>query len=151
MKGWYCSTNDKRLRYDDNRLIRRGITHKMKWPYSYSTPVSYADGLSRDDFREFIRPTLCYAGLHASKNIHTACLFGAGRWIWRVEVTGRIDDDEYKFCGDERKYLWGIEIPLSIINAVLANYYNNGEEILLKYVRQEALKKGYIKKGERLR
>jgi len=143
MKGWYCSANDKRLRYGDNRLIRRGITHRMKWPYRYT-----------DNFEDNIdhtKPTLFYAGLHASKNIHTAYRLGGGHWIWRVEVTGRIDKNENKFCGDERKYLWGIEIPLSITNAVLDTSYDNGEEILLKYVRQEALKKGYIKKGERLR
>jgi len=146
MKGWYCSPDDKRLAYGDNRLIRRGITHKMKWPYRYVDDIT-------DKVEIYTEPTLCEAGLHASKDIHTAFLLGSGYWIWRVIVTGRIAKgkdkfcgDERKFCGDERRYLWGINIS----GNCRASSERELRKNLLKYVRQEALKKGYIKKGERL-
>jgi hypothetical protein len=139
MKGWYCSSDDKRLRYGDNRLIRRGITHKMKWPYRYVDDIT-------DKVNIYAEPTLCKAGLHASKDILTAFQIGSGLWIWRVEVTGRIAKGEDKFCGGERKYLWGLNVSDCWGSFSEEELKKN----LLKYVRREALKKGYIKKGERL-
>jgi hypothetical protein len=84
IEAWYFSKRDKKLRYGDNRQIRVGITHKVKGELK-----------------------LCKKGLHASKNILDALNFAPSSYIWRVELSGEIIEDDNKLCASERKYLWG--------------------------------------------
>jgi hypothetical protein len=84
--AWYFSTTDNRLRYGDNRLIRAGITHKVK-----------------------CKPILCEEGLHGSKRIIDALSYAPGPVVWRVELSGDMDVGTDKVAATERTYLWGYD------------------------------------------
>jgi len=86
MKAWYFSQANKQLRYDDNRIIRPGITHTVK-----------------------CKPILCEAGLHGSKKILDALSYAPGPYVWRVELSGDIVVGDDKVAATERKYLWGFD------------------------------------------
>lgn len=92
--GWYFSENNKRLRYGNNRVIRPGITHKVKFP-------CVVEGV------RYTEPTLCCAGVHASKRIIDALSYAPGNYVWRVELSGDVVIDSDKIVAKERKYLWG--------------------------------------------
>ena len=85
LKGWWFSNNDKKLGYGDGRIIRAGITHKVK-----------------------CEPVLCQSGLHASKRIIDALQYAPGHYVWRVELSGEIKEDYDKAVATQRKYLWGM-------------------------------------------
>jgi len=90
MKAWYFSTNAKRLRYGDNRVIRKGITHKVKLDDDHQlSPCSY--------------------GLHASKSVFDALEYAPGSYVWRVDLRGQIEVGDNKVCAESRTYLWGFD------------------------------------------
>lgn len=79
--GWHFCGSDKRLAFDDNRLIRVGHTLKVKGT-----------------------PSICRYGLHASPTIQDAidyldCI------LCLVWVRGEMDSMDSKFCGKERHCL----------------------------------------------
>ena len=86
IKAWYFSRENKKLRYSDNRIIRTGITHKVK-----------------------CEPILCEAGLHGSRKILDALSYAPGAYVWRVELSGEIIRGADKIAATERKYLWGYD------------------------------------------
>lgn len=146
MKGWYISKPNCRLRYGDNRKISAGCTHEMKWPYEY-------EGVT------FTRPTICEAGLHASKkllnalNIAFDCFADRNDfYLWRVEVTGRLDKATNKFCGDERTYLWGIPVRglLKIWKRPNPIVYSEFCRKARDYLAKEIRSRGLVKKGEHI-
>ena len=85
-RAWYFSEANKRLRYYDNRVIRPGITHKVK-----------------------CKPELCMSGLHGSKRILDALSYAPGPYVWRAELSGEMDVGYDKIAATERKYLWGYD------------------------------------------
>lgn len=82
MYAWYFSKTDCKLRYDDNRQIRTGITHKVK-------------GV----------PGLCRHGLHASKRIIDALSYARGPVVWLVKLRGTIVMGDDKCAATERTYI----------------------------------------------
>ena len=86
IKAWYFSRGSKRLGYNDDRLIRKGRTHRIKG-----------------------EPEACHQGLHGSKRIIDALQYAPGPVIWRVELSGDMDIQDDKIAAQERKYLWGFD------------------------------------------
>ena len=86
MKAWYFSTEDRKLRHGDGRVIKAGVTHKVD-----------------------CEPRLCEAGLHASVRPIDALEYAPGPILWRVELGGEIDKGYDKLCATERTYLWGFD------------------------------------------
>ena len=86
MKAWYFSQDNKKLRFDDNRTIKAGITHKVK-----------------------CKPVLCKSGLHGSKKIIDALEYAPGNVVWRVKLSGDIVHGDDKSVATERGYLWGYD------------------------------------------
>jgi len=84
MIGWYFSRGNKKLGYGDNRIIKLGLTHKVKG-----------------------NPVLCKHGLHASKNILDALDCAQGPIIWKVELSGKIIKGNDKSVATARLYLEG--------------------------------------------
>ena len=100
MRAFYFSREDKRLGYGDNRLIKTGITHKVA-------------GV----------PKCCSCGLHGSFRIMAALNHARGPYLWVVDITGNIDTQDDKICGNERTYLAG----------------SNIEDVLRHFARRQAL------------
>lgn len=87
--AWYFAKTDNRLGYDDGREIIIGETHSV----------------STDE-----RPVKCCLwGLHGSKRIIDALHHSAGPIIYRVELSGEIDECPDKVAASQRKYLWGFD------------------------------------------
>jgi len=86
MKAWYFSSEDRKLRYGDNRIIKAGLTHKVT-----------------------CKPVLCESGLHGSKKILDALSYAPGPIVWRVELGGDVDIGDDKISATERHYLWGYD------------------------------------------
>ena len=82
MLGWHFAADDRKLRYDDGRIIRKGITHIVD-----------------------CEPVLCERGLHASKRIVDALRYAPGSVICRVKLGGKIVHGDDKSCATERTYL----------------------------------------------
>jgi len=84
MKAWYFSTEEKKLRYDDNRDIKIGGTHEIQG-----------------------EPILCKHGLHGSVNILDALGYAPGPIVYRVELSGKMDIGIDKISAQKRTYLEG--------------------------------------------
>jgi hypothetical protein len=82
MKALYFAQNDKKLRYDDNRKIIVGETHKVDCV-----------------------PKCCEVGLHGSVKAMDALNYAPGSILYLVEIEGDIDKNSDKICGTSRKYL----------------------------------------------
>ena len=81
---WYFSDEKKRLRFDDGRKIKLGVTHKVK-----------------------CKPVLCESGLHASIKILDTLNYAPGNIVWRVKLGGDIVCGDDKAVATERKYVSG--------------------------------------------
>lgn len=81
--GWHFCAEDRKLGYDDGRLIVEGET------------------LSVD-----CEPVLCEQGLHASERIIDALRYAPGPVICRVELSGSIVRGDDKAVATHRKTLW---------------------------------------------
>ena len=84
--AWYFSNKDKKLRYGDNRVIRKGITHKVKGYIA-----------------------TCCNGLHASTNILDALFYAPDTYLWFVKLSGSFDKSDDKIAASKREYLWGFD------------------------------------------
>ena len=84
MKAYYFSNMDKKLRYNDNRQIRKGRTHKVKGELK-----------------------LCGHGLHASIKAIDALQYAPSSYLWVVELSGDIVHGDDKIVASERTYLHG--------------------------------------------
>jgi hypothetical protein len=83
IKAWHFLPADRRLAYDDKRLVRKGT--KLTVP----PPVK-----------------MCTRGLHASIRPIDALSFQRGPIICRVVVGGEIEHGDDKIVGTERTVLW---------------------------------------------
>ena len=86
MKAWHFISGDKRLRYDDNRIVRAGKTYKATGDLS-----------------------MCENGMHGSKRIIDALRCAPGPIICRVELSCEIETDNDKSVARERAVLWMID------------------------------------------
>ena len=82
MRAFYFSNKDNRLRYGDNRLIEKGITHTVEGEIG-----------------------LCDYGLHASVKLIDALSYAPGSNLWLVELGGEIINGYDKCCATERTYI----------------------------------------------
>jgi hypothetical protein len=83
--AYYFSTDDKVLQHGDGRKIVEGKTHK-------------AEG----------NIILCRNGLHASRHPMDALDYAKGSILWKVELSGKILEDNDKLVASKRKYIKGI-------------------------------------------
>ena len=86
MRAFYFSNSDKKLRHNDGRQIRKGRTHKVKCD-----------------------PVLCEWGLHASERLIDALKYAPGKYLWLVDLNGKIVAGDDKAVADERKYIDGFD------------------------------------------
>ena len=84
MDGWYFATENRKLRYGDNRLIEIGKTHRVRGTLA-----------------------LCNHGLHASIKPLDALAYAPGPIVYRVQLHGEILADDNKACAKARTYLAG--------------------------------------------
>lgn len=82
MKAYYFSTQARKLRHGDNRVIRTGRTHTVKGKIK-----------------------LCFRGLHASRRVLDALRYAPGPILYEVELSGEIIEDTTKVVASERKYI----------------------------------------------
>ena len=131
MKAWYFSSEDRKLRYGDNRIIKAGLTHKVT-----------------------CKPVLCEVGLHGSKRIIDALSYAPGPVVWRVELGGEMAIGDDKISATERRYLWGFDATdllrkfarkcaLNVIHLwdapdVVVRYLKTGDENLRAAARDAA-------------
>jgi hypothetical protein len=73
MKAWHFTKLDKRLGYEDGRLVEAGKILSVRGPL-----------------------TLCRRGLHASATIFDALKYAPGPYLWRVELMGDVIKDTDK-------------------------------------------------------
>ena len=85
VKAWHFLPADKRLGYDDGRLVQAGKTYRIP----------------KDQV-----PVLCSCGMHGSRRALDALNYAYGGVVCRVEISGDIVEGEDKLCGRERKVLW---------------------------------------------
>ena len=131
MLGWYFAADDRKLRYGDGRLVRKGATHKVD-----------------------VEPELCERGLHASKRIIDALQYAPGSVICRVKLGGKVVHGDDKSCATERTYLAVIDgekllrefarkCALKVIHLwdaprVVKDYLETGDESLRAAARDAA-------------
>jgi len=82
MKAFYFNTEERKLRYGDNRRISVGTTHSVE-----------------------CTPKCCSQGLHASKRLFDALMYAPGSILYLVAVSGDVDENWDKISGKSRKYL----------------------------------------------
>lgn len=100
MKAYYFSNNDQTLAYGDGRKIIVGETHAVD-----------------------CEPILCGQGLHASKEPFDALQYAKGKYLYKVELSGRIVEGDNKVVATHRKYIKCID----------------AEDLLRYFARQQAL------------
>jgi hypothetical protein len=81
---WFC--NGDELPNSDGRKIVVGKTHIVKGEIK-----------------------LCHNGLHASKLLVDALSYAPGSNLYRVELSGKVLNDDNKMVASQRKYLWHID------------------------------------------
>ena len=80
--AWHFLAADKRLGYDDGRVARKGVTHRVTGEIA-----------------------LCKFGLHASVRAIDALQYAPGPVVARVEMSGEIIHGDDKLVASARKYL----------------------------------------------
>lgn len=86
MSYWYFGLKDGLLRFNDNRKVVIGKTHKVEG-----------------------EPVLCQHGLHASKTIWDALSYAPGPILYKVRLGGKIVHSSDKSVATERAYLSAID------------------------------------------
>ena len=81
-EGWHFLAQDRKLRYDDNRLVKVGVPLDCKG-----------------------KPKLCCNGMHASPTLLSALSYAPGLVACEVRITGVTEGDIDKFVGNERTVL----------------------------------------------
>ena len=82
MKGWHFLREDRRLGYEDGRVVKVGETITVP----ADTPL-----------------VLCKSGLHASSRIIDALKYAPGPVACQVEIVGEILEEDDKACAYERR------------------------------------------------
>ena len=86
MLAWHLLSEDKRLGYDDGRLVEVGATLECKGD-----------------------PELCSNGMHGSVRLIDAVYYASGPIVCRVEIEGDVIEGEDKLCGRRRTVLWMLD------------------------------------------
>ena len=86
MQAWHFLSDDKRLGYDDGRLVEVGQTLEC-------------DG----------EPELCRNGMHGSVRLIDALKYASGPILCRVQIEGHIIEGDEKLCGRRRTVLWMLD------------------------------------------
>jgi len=79
-------SEDKRLGYDDGRLVEVGATLECKGD-----------------------PELCSNGMHGSVRLIDAAYYASGPIVCRVEIEGDVIEGDDKLCGRRRTVLWMLD------------------------------------------
>ena len=87
-KAWHFLAADRKLRYDDNRVVVDGETLLV---LDNSIPIS-----------------LCEYGMHASVKVSDALRYAPGATLCLVEVEGAIIGDD-KIVGVSRRSVWSVD------------------------------------------
>lgn len=134
MKAWHFVKQDRRLGYEDNRIVKTGRTYKV----SKNKPLE-----------------LCLYGLHGSKRIIDALKWAPGPVVCRVDLLGEILlHDTDKSVAYERRVLWMYDATmilrkfarlcaLDVINLwdapdVVVEYLKTGDESIRASARASA-------------
>ncbi len=86
MLAWHFLSEDKRLGYDDGRLVEVGV------------PLECIGDLA-----------LCDNGMHGSVRLIDALHYASGPIVCRVEIDGDIIQGDDKLCGRRRTVLWMLD------------------------------------------
>ena len=86
MLAWHFLSEDKRLGYDDGRLVEVGATLECEGD-----------------------PELCSNGMHGSARLIDALRYARGPIVCRVEIDGDVIEVEDKLCGRRRTVLWMLD------------------------------------------
>jgi len=84
MRAWHFIEEDRKLGYNDNRVVEVGETYSL------------LKG----------KPELCRNGMHGSVRLIDALSLGRGPVCCRVDITGDIQKSDDKLVGKHRKVLW---------------------------------------------
>lgn len=86
MLAWHFLSEDKRLGFDDGRLVEVGVPLECEGA-----------------------PVLCDNGMHGSVRLIDALFYAAGPIVCRVEIAGDIIEGDDKLCGRKRTVLWMLD------------------------------------------
>ena len=86
MLAWHFLAEDKRLGYNDGRLVEVGQTLECEG-----------------------EPVLCSNGMHGSARLIDALRYASGPIVCRVEIDGDVIEGKYKLCGRRRTVLWMLD------------------------------------------
>ena len=86
MLAWHFLSEDKRLGYDDGRLVEVGQTLECEG-----------------------KPVLCDNGMHGSIRLIDALYYASGPIVCRVDIEGDVIEGEDKLCGRRRTVLWMLD------------------------------------------
>ena len=86
MLAWHFLSKDKRLGYDDGRLVEVGVPLECEG-----------------------KPALCNNGMHGSVRLIDALGYASGPILCRVEIDGDIVESDDKLCGRRRTVLWMLD------------------------------------------
>jgi len=84
MKAWHFLADDKKLGYEDGRIVQVGETYR----YKGEEPIE-----------------ICRRGMHGSVRLMDALEYAPGPIVCRVDITGGIVKGDDKIVGRERKVL----------------------------------------------
>jgi hypothetical protein len=97
ISAWFFCSDDRRLRFDDNRPIVDGET------------------LAVD-----CEPVLCYQGLHASVRLRDALSYAPGLVLCRVTIGGQVVEGVDKLAGQTRRVEWSL--PSKVVRESVVKY-----------------------------
>ena len=86
MLAWHFLAGDKRLGYNDGRLVEVGQTLECEG-----------------------EPELCGNGMHGSARLIDAVHYARGPIVCRVKIEGDVIEDYNKICGRRRTVLWMLD------------------------------------------
>ena len=86
MLAWHFLSEDKRLGYDDGRVVEVGV------------PLECEGDLA-----------LCKNGMHGSVRLIDALSYASGPIVCRVEIEGDVIEGDDKLCGRRRAVLWMLD------------------------------------------
>jgi hypothetical protein len=121
MKAFYFATQDRKLRYGDDRPIVVGETHTVD-----------------------CKPIPCEQGLHASKRLIDALRYAPGGVLYLVELSGEIVETDDKACATERKYLAEFDLSnvlfkfscaCALVNIELIKPYTKDFDFILEFLK----------------
>ena len=120
MKAWHFLRENRKLRYDDNRIVESGET--------YTAPEGDL--------------VLCRHGMHGSKDLLDALDYAPGPIVCRVNITGEILEGGDKIVGRNREVLWMYDATTVLRNfacecALDVIHLWDAPEIVIRYLKTQ--------------